>query len=72
MMSDMKNEHIPISNELTENLKQIGMDLTQEQLDEIFADEEKSRIFFTVVLFCLATGKNIHELGEIVGDEECS
>lgn len=59
-------------NELTENLKQIGMDLTQEQLDEIFADEEKSRIFFTVVLFCLATGKNIHELGEIVGDEECS
>lgn len=69
-MSDSKNEHVPISNELTENLKQIGMDLTQEQLDEIFADEEKSRIFFTVVLFCLATGKNIHELGEIVGDEE--
>lgn len=62
-MSDMKNE-------LTENLKQIGMDLTQEQLDEIFADEEKSRIFFTVVLFCLATGKNIHELGEIVGDSD--
>lgn len=60
-MSDSKNE-------LIENLKQIGMDLTQEQLDEIFADEEKSRIFFTVVLFCLATGKNIHELGEIVGD----
>ena len=47
-MSDSKNE-------LTENLKRIGMDLTQEQLDEIFADEEKSRIFFTVVLFCLAT-----------------
>lgn len=64
-MSDSKNE-------LTENLKRIGMDLTQEQLDEIFADEEKSRIFFTVVLFCLATGKNIHELGEIVGDNECS
>lgn len=64
-MSDSKNE-------LTENLKQIGMDLTQEQLDEIFADEEKSRIFFTIVLFCLATGKNIHELGEIVGDEKCS
>lgn len=64
-MSDSKNE-------LTENLKQIGMDLTQEQLDEIFADEEKSRIFFTVVLFCLATGKNVCELGEIVGDEECS
>lgn len=64
-MADMKNE-------LTENLKQIGMDLTQEQLDEIFADEEKSRTFFTIVLFCLATGKNIHELGEIVGDEECS
>lgn len=64
-MSDTKNE-------LTENLKRIGMDLTQEQLDEIFADEEKSRIFFTVVLFCLATGKNIHELGEIVGDKECS
>lgn len=64
-MSDSKNE-------LIENLKQIGMDLTQEQLDEIFADEEKSRIFFTVVLFCLATGKNIHELGEIVGDKECS
>ena len=55
-------------NELTENLKRIGMDLTQEQLDEIFADEEKSRVFFTIVLFCLATGKNIHELGEIVGD----
>lgn len=71
-MSDSKNEHFPISNELTENLKQIGMDLTQEQLDEIFADEEKSRIFFIVVLFCLVTGKNIHELGEIVGDEECS
>lgn len=71
-MADMKNEHVPISNELTENLKQIGMDLTQEQLDEIFADDEKSRIFFTIVLFCLATGKNIHELGEIVGDEECS
>lgn len=64
-MSDSKNE-------LTENLKQIGMDLTQEQLDEIFADEEKSRVFFTIVLFCLATGKNIHELGEIVGDKECS
>lgn len=62
-MSDSKNE-------LTENLKRIGMDLTQEQLDEIFADEEKSRAFFTVVLFCLATGKNIHELAEIVGDEE--
>ena len=70
-MSDSKNEHVPISNELTENLKQIGMDLTQEQLDEIFADEEKSRILFTVILFCLATGKNIHELCEIVGDEEC-
>lgn len=67
-MSDSKSEHVPISNELTENLKQIGMDLTQEQLDEIFADEEKSRTFFTIVLFCLATGKNIHELGEIVGD----
>ena len=64
-MSDSKNE-------LTENLKLIGMDLTQEQLDEIFADEEKSRVFFTIVLFCLATGKNIHELGEIVGDNECS
>lgn len=71
-MSDMKNEHVPISNELTENLKQIGMDITQEQLDEIFADEEKSRIFFTVVLFCLATGKNVYELGEIVGERECS
>ena len=69
---DSKNERVPISNELTENLKQIGMDLTQEQLDEIFADEEKSRTFFTVVLFCLATGKDIHELGEIVGDDECS
>lgn len=69
---DLKNEHVPISNELTENLKQIGMDLTQEQLDEIFADEEKSRTFFTVILFCLATGKNVYELGEIVGDEECS
>lgn len=67
-MSDSKNEHVPICNELTENLKQIGMDLTQEQLDAIFADEEKSRTFFTIVLFCLATGKNIHELGEIVGD----
>lgn len=67
-MADMKNEHVPISNELTESLKQIGMDLTQEQLDEIFADEEKSRILFTVILFCLATGKNVHELGEIVGD----
>lgn len=67
-MSDSKNEHVPISNELTKNLKQIGMDLAQEQLDEIFADEEKSRTFFTVVLFCLATGKNVHELGEIVGD----
>ena len=64
-MSDSKNE-------LTENLKRIGMDLTQEQLDEIFADEEKSRVFFTIVLFCLATGKNIHELGGIVGDKECS
>lgn len=64
-MSDSKNE-------LAENLKQIGMDLTQEQLDEIFADEEKSRILFTVILFCLATGKNIYELGEIVGDAECS
>lgn len=64
-MSDSKNE-------LTENLKQIGMDITQEQLDEIFADEEKSRTFFTIVLFCLATGKNIYELGEIVGDNECS
>lgn len=71
-MSDSKNEHVPISNELTESLKTIGMDLTQEQLDEIFADEEKSRTFFTVVLFCLATGKNIYELGEIVGDKECS
>lgn len=71
-MSDSKNEHFPISNELTENLKQIGMDLTQEQLDEIFADEEKSRTFFTVILFCLATGKNVYELGEIVGDNECS
>lgn len=71
-MSDMKNEHVPISNELIESLKQIGADFTQEQLDEIFADGEKSRIFFTVVLFCLVTGKNIHELGEIVGDEECS
>lgn len=71
-MSDSKNEHVPISNELTENLKQIGMDITQEQLDEIFADEEKSRIFFTVVLFCLATGKNVYELGEIVGERECS
>lgn len=60
-MSDSKNE-------LIENLKLIGMDLTQEQLDEILADEEKSRILFTVILFCLATGKNIHELGEIVGD----
>lgn len=59
-------------NELTENLKQIGMDLTQEQLDEIFADEEKSRAFFMVVFFCLTMGKDIHELGEIVGDEECS
>lgn len=68
----MMNEHAPISNELTESLKQIGMDLTQEQLDEIFADEEKSRTLFTVILFCLATGKSIHELGEIVGDEECS
>ena len=64
-MSDSKNE-------LTENLRQIGMNLTQEQLDEIFADEEKSRTFFTIVLFCLATGKNIYELGEIVGDNECS
>lgn len=64
-MVDMKNE-------LTENLKQIGMDLTQEQLDEIFADEEKSRTFFMVVFFCLALGKDIHELGEIVGDKECS
>ena len=64
-MSDSKNE-------LTENLKRIGMDLTREQLDEIFADEEKSRVFFTVILFCLATGKNIYELGEIVGDNECS
>lgn len=69
---DSKNEHVPICNELTESLKTIGMDLTQEQLDEIFADEEKSRTFFTIVLFCLATGKNVHELGEIVGDEECS
>lgn len=67
---DLKNEHVPISNELTESLKQIDMDLTQEQLDEIFADEEKSRTFFTVVLFCLATGKNVHELGEIVGDSD--
>ena len=64
-MSDSKNE-------LTENLKWIGMDLIQEQLDEIFADGEKSRVFFIIVLFCLATGKNIHELGEIVGDNECS
>ena len=64
-MSDSKNE-------LTENLRQIGMNLTQEQLDEIFADEEKSRTFFTIVLFCLVTGKNIYELGEIVGDNECS
>lgn len=64
-MSDSKNE-------LTENLKLIGMDLTQDQLDEILADEEKSRILFTVILFCLATGKNIYELGEIVGDNECS
>lgn len=71
-MSDSKNEHVPISNELTESLKKIGADFTQEQLDEIFADEEKSRTFFTVVLFCLATGKNIHELGEIVGGAECS
>lgn len=60
-MSDSKNE-------LTESLKQIGMDITQEQLDEILADEEKSRILFTVILFCLATGKNVYELGEIVGD----
>lgn len=59
-------------NELTENLKQIGMDLTQEQLDEIFADEEKSGTFFLIVLFCLAMGKDVHELGEIVGDKECS
>lgn len=64
-MSDSKNE-------LTENLKRIGADFTQEQLDEIFADEEKSRTLFMIVLFCLATGKNIHELGEIVGDAECS
>lgn len=67
---DSKNEHVPISNELTENLKQIGMDITQEQLDEIFADEDKSRTFFMVVFFCLATGKNIYELGEIVGDDD--
>ena len=71
-MSDSKNEHVPISNELTESLKKIGADFTQEQLDEILADEEKSRILFTVILFCLAAGKNIHELGEIVGDNECS
>lgn len=63
-MADMKNEHVPISNELTENLKQIGMDLTQEQLDEIFADEQKSAAFFTLVLFCLASGKNFDELPE--------
>lgn len=61
---DSKNEHVPISNELTENLKQIGMDLTQEQLDEIFADQQKSAAFFTLVLFCLASGKNFDELPE--------
>lgn len=71
-MSDLKNEHVPNSNELTESLKKIGADFTQEQLDEIFADEEKSRTFFTVVFFCLAMGKNIHELGKIVGDGKCS
>ena len=71
-MADMKNEHVPISNELTESLKKIGADFTQEQLDEIFADEEKSRTFFMVVFFCLAMGKDIHELGEIVGDKKCS
>ncbi len=41
-MSDSKNEHVPISNELTESLKKIGADFTQEQLDEIAGDEECS------------------------------
>lgn len=59
-------------NELTENLKQIGADFAQEQLNEIFADEEKSRIFFMIIFFCLTMGKNVHELGEIVSDKECS
>lgn len=63
-MSDSKNERIPISNELTESLKKIGADFTQEQLDEIFSDQQKSAAFFTLVLFCLATGKNFDELPE--------
>ena len=63
-MVDMKNEHVPISNELTESLKQVGADFTQEQLDEIFADQQKSAAFFTLVLFCLASGKNFDELPE--------
>lgn len=63
-MADMKNEHVPISNELTESLKQVGADFTQEQLDEIFSDQQKSAAFFTLVLFCLASGKNFDELPE--------
>ena len=38
--------------------------LSKEKLDEIFADPEMSRQFFTLFLFALATGKSFEEVIE--------
>jgi hypothetical protein len=38
--------------------------LSKEKLDEIFADPEMSRQFFTLFLFAFATGKSFEEVIE--------
>lgn len=63
-MADMKNDNVPISKELKENLSKVNCDFSEEELHEIFSDQQKSAAFFTLVLFCLASGKNFDELPE--------
>ena len=38
--------------------------LSKDKLDEVFADPETSRQFFTLFLFALATGKSFEEVIE--------
>lgn len=46
---------------MTSDSLEVYTGLSKEKLDEIFSDEEKSRVFYLIFLFSMATGKDFQE-----------
>lgn len=46
---------------MTSDSLEVYTGLSKEKLDEIFSDEEKSRVFYLIFIFSMATGKDFQE-----------